>query len=47
MRAHDVEELDGVVEILDLQADEALLPVPAPAGASRGEPFQAVGVMTW
>src|SRR4051812_43588449 len=33
VRADDVEELDGVIEILDFEPDEALLPVPAPAGA--------------
>ena len=31
VRADDVEQLDGVVEVLDLEPDEALLPVPAPA----------------
>ena len=37
VRAHDVEQLDRVVEVGDLQADEALLPVTAAARAvARG-----------
>src|SRR5262245_38494228 len=32
MRPYDMAQLDGIVEVLDLQAEKALFPMPTPAG---------------
>ena len=31
MRPYDMAQLDGIVEVLDLQAEKALFPMPTPA----------------